>query len=293
MAKILVIDDSPEIHTIVKIRLEKEGHEVVPACEGLQGIAAAAEVQPDVILLDVDMPGLTGFEVCSQLKAAPCSQNVPILFLTANSTVEDKVRGLELGAVDYITKPFDPIELKARVNVSVRMRELVAMLERTAQVDALTGLGNRAYFERHLTIELAAALRSQTPLSCVMADVDHFKSINDNYGHGFGDDVLRLVGGVFREVCREEDVACRYGGEEFVLVLRNTTAMHAKTLAERLRHKVQAQRISRVSDEVSITCSFGVAQWRSDAGESVVELADQALYVAKHRGRNRVESILA
>jgi diguanylate cyclase (GGDEF)-like protein len=291
MAKILVIDDSAEIHTIIKIRLEKDGHEVVFAREGAEGIAIAQDILPDVILLDVDMPGLSGFEVCTRLKAAPSAQHVPILFLTANASIEDKVRGLELGAVDYITKPFDPVELKARVKASVRMRELVTMLERMAQVDALTGLGNRAYFEHHLAVELAAASRSEAPLSCVMADVDHFKSINDTYGHGVGDDVLRIVGGVFRQVCREEDIACRYGGEEFVLILRNTTELRAKGLAERLRQVIQSQSITRPTGNVVLTCSFGVAQWRRGDDRSVVELADQALYAAKHQGRNRVESI--
>jgi diguanylate cyclase (GGDEF)-like protein len=288
-SKILVIDDSPDIHTLVKVRLGKEQVVIRCASDGAAGLAMAREFAPDLILLDIDMPGRDGFDVCTDLKRDPLTRDIPIIFLSAATSTKDKVRGLELGATDYITKPFDPAELQARVRASLRTSELVELLSKKAMIDGLTGLWNRTYLDAHVTIELSAARRTDEPLSCVMADVDHFKSINDAYGHSFGDAVLRTIAGIFSRTCRIEDIVCRYGGEEFTILLPNTPVSQATELAERLRLAIEAQTFIHRLDPVSVTCSFGVSELPASVPPSIIELADQALYNAKHSGRNRVE----
>jgi len=287
--KILIIDDSPEIHTLVKVRLGQEDVVIQSAHDGVTGLATARDWQPDLILLDIDMPGRDGFAVCADLKADVATMDVPVVFLTAFTSFEDKIRGLDLGATDYITKPFDAAELRARVRASLRTRRLVGLLAKKAMIDGLTGLWNRTYLDLHLSRELSAARRSGNPLSCVMADVDHFKSLNDTCGHGFGDEVLRIIASIFTTCCRAEDIVCRYGGEEFTVLLPNTSAQRAALLAERLRLAIQSQSFPRNGESVKITCSFGVAELQGPVPPTLVELADEALYRAKHSGRNRVE----
>lgn len=288
--KILVIDDSPEIHTLVRVRLGKERVVIHSALDGASGLAAAREIRPDLILLDVEMPDRDGFAVCADLKADPMTMDVPIIFLTGATSTEDKIRGLDLGATDYVTKPFDPAELRARVRASLRTRYLVDLLAKKAMIDGLTGLWNRTYLDAHLSIELSSARRTSQPLSCIMADVDCFKSINDTYGHSFGDEALRAVAVIFSQGCRVEDIVCRYGGEEFTILLPNTSVQDAAELAERLRFAIETQPFSHRDAPVRITCSFGVANLRGPVPPSVIELADEALYRAKHSGRNRVET---
>jgi diguanylate cyclase (GGDEF)-like protein len=287
--KILVIDDSPDIHDLVKVRLVQEQVVVHSALDGAAGLVAAKQIVPDVILLDVDMPDLDGFAVCAQLKSDPVTMEIPVIFLTGADSTDEKIRGLELGATDYITKPFDPAELLARVRAALRNRYLVELLSKKAMIDGLTGLWNRTYLDSRLSTELSAARRNGRPLSCVMADVDRFKAINDTYGHTFGDEVLREIAAVFTQTCRSEDIVCRYGGEEFTVLLPDTTVENAAVLAERLRQAIEEKRLLFRDKHVNITCSFGVANLRGMVPPSLVELADQALYRAKHAGRNRVE----
>lgn len=286
---ILVIDDSPEIQTLVKLRLSKE--EVIVHCanDGASGLIAARTLRPDLILLDVEMPHRDGFATCADLKADSLTMDIPIIFLTGASTTKDKIRGLELGATDYVTKPFDPAELQARVRSSLRTRYLMELLSKKAMIDGLTGLWNRTYLDSHLRSELSSARRSCMPLSCIMADVDHFKSINDNYGHSFGDEVLRTIAKVFTEFCRTEDIVCRYGGEEFTVLLPQTPLAGAKELAERIRQGIESRPFVRKNNPLRINCSFGVATLRDSIEPSIVDLADEALYKAKRSGRNRVE----
>jgi two-component system cell cycle response regulator len=222
----------------------------------------------------------------SQLK----TQDIPIIFLSGAASTKDRIRGLELGATDYVTKPFDPAELQARVRASLRTRELVELLSKKAMIDGLTGLWNRTYLDTHVTIELSSARRSNQPLSCIMADVDCLKSINDTYGHCFGDDVLRAIAAAFTRICRVEDIVCRYGGEEFTILLPNTPLHRAAELAERLRIAIESLPFFYRCVSVSVTCSFGVSNLRESIPPSILELADQALYHAKHSGRNRVET---
>lgn len=285
--KVLVIDDSDAIRALVKVRLHGEPIELHLAANGQQGLALAEKLQPDLILLDIDMPDPDGFEVCRRLKSDSRTMTIPVVFLTGMTSTEEKIKGLELGATDYITKPFDPAELRARVRASLRTKYLVDLLARKAMIDGLTGLWNRSYFEARLVSELSLARRAQQPLACLMLDLDHFKNINDRHGHPFGDEVLRSIGQLLSETCRSEDVVCRYGGEEFVILAPNTSAGAAAELAERVRGAIDSRSWGARGQQVRLTCSVGVADLQPGT-PSVVELADAALYQAKHAGRNRV-----
>jgi diguanylate cyclase (GGDEF)-like protein len=286
--KVLAIDDSEAIHALLRARLSAEPIELHHAAGGHEGLRRAAELLPDLILLDVDMPEPDGFEVCRRLKSESRTQSILIVFLSGSASTEEKIKGLELGATDYITKPFDAAELRARVRASLRTKYLLDLLARKAMIDGLTGLWNRAYFENRLNTELSLARRAQQPLACVMIDLDHFKRVNDQFGHPFGDEVLRSVGQILSDTCRSEDVVCRYGGEEFVILAPNTLAEAAIELAERVRRQIESCLWSCGGKTVNVTCSAGVADLQNCPPPSILEQADAALYQAKHAGRNRV-----
>lgn len=291
--KILIIDDADPVHKLVKIRLRKEDVEFHSALDGTTGLAMARTVQPDLILLDIDMPQPDGFEVCRQLKSDVSTTAIPIIFLSAASTSDQIVQGLELGASDYMIKPFEPAEFRARVRAALRMKHLVDLLSHKAMIDGLTELWNRAYFDQRLVAEFALARRREHALSCVMIDIDHFKTINDRFGHPAGDYVLRSVGQVLQAGSRTEDVVCRYGGEEFAIIAPAIAAEGAMQMAERLRHTLEQHVMSYGGQELMLTCSFGVAEVHSLKEPSLVELADLALYRAKQGGRNRVECAIS
>jgi diguanylate cyclase (GGDEF)-like protein len=286
--KVLAIDDSEAIHALLRARLSTEPVELHHAAGGIEGLRRASELLPDLILLDVEMPDPDGFEVCRQLKAQTRTQTIPVVFLSGAASTEQKIQGLELGATDYIAKPFDPAELRARVRASLRTKYLMDLLARKAMIDGLTGLWNRAYFENRLNTELSLARRAQQRLACVMIDLDHFKLVNDRFGHPFGDEVLRSVAQILSETGRSEDVVCRYGGEEFVLLAPNTRAEAAVELAERARRAIESHEWNHGGKTVSVTCSAGVADLQNSPPPSILERADAALYQAKHDGRNRV-----
>jgi diguanylate cyclase (GGDEF)-like protein len=280
-----MIDDAKSMHGIVKARLLADGLDFHSAFNGDQGLTLALALQPDIILLDVEMPSPDGFEVCQRLKADPALSNIPVIFLTGISSTEEKIRGLNLGAVDYITKPFDAAELQARVRVGLRIKELLDLLSKKAMIDGLTGLYNRGYLNQRLHEELAYVARHKRPMSVIMLDVDHFKSINDTHGHGFGDTVLKGIASILQQLSRTEDVACRFGGEEFAILARETYASTAMAFAERIRIGVQSATFSRGSISVSVTCSLGIAG-SDDGTDGVIDRADQALYESKRAGRN-------
>jgi two-component system, cell cycle response regulator len=287
---VLIIDDSPTVHAVIKSKLSGQSIDFHSAPNGEIGLELAASLQPDLVLLDVEMPQPNGFDVCRQLKANSMTISIPIIFLTGASSTEEKIKGLELGAVDYVTKPFDAAELGARVRASLRMKYLLDLLSKKAQIDGLTGLWNRTYMDQRLEAELSLSARRGTSFSCIMADVDHFKRINDTYGHACGDTALRAISQVFSEHSRIEDVVCRYGGEEFSLLLPGIEVEGALVFAERLRVLVNQLPLEHSGQQIKLTCSFGVATVNPEnpAGTSPIELADQALYEAKRGGRNRV-----
>jgi diguanylate cyclase (GGDEF)-like protein len=287
--KILVIDDAPEIHTLVKLGLAKEPVEVESAFDGAAGLAAAHTLRPDLILLDVEMPGANGYSVCVALKSNAVTMDIPVIFLTVASTTPEIIRGLDLGATDYVTKPFSTAELRARVRAALRTMRLVELLSRKAMIDSLTGLWNRTYLDSQLSAQLASARRAGQPLSCIMVDIDQLKLINEVYGHGFGDDVFRTIAALIAQLCRVEDIACRYGGDEFAILLPNTPLQGAADLAERIRVGVEGISLCCCDAPVKVTCSLGVAELRGPFTLSVIERADESLGRAKHAGRNRVE----
>jgi diguanylate cyclase (GGDEF)-like protein len=254
----------------------------------------ARELSPDLVLLDVDMPDGTGFEVCQALKSDPATASLPIIFLTASSDAIDKVRGFDIGAVDYVTKPFDAAELKARVRAALRTKRYHDLLAARSNVDALTGLWNRRYFDERLETELAANWRYHRKVSLIMLDVDEFKKINDRHGHPFGDRVLEGVGELLQTSCRATDAPCRYGGDEFAIILTETPLSGSSRLAERLCEQVAAMAFRVGGHPVLVTVSIGVADADTLGGfptsEALLRAADDALYEAKRCGRNCIRT---
>ncbi len=295
---VLAIDDSPEMLALLRVRLVHEGVNLLTADHADHGLALAIEAQPDLILLDIDLPEESGLDLCRRLKSIPETAHIPIIFLTATSTIETKVHGFDLGAVDFVTKPFHPAELRARVRAALKMKRAQDMLTREARVDALTGLKNRAYFDERLAIEIESSRYKRSPLSLVMIDLDHFKKLNDTYGHPFGDLVLQRVGELLARTARRSDAACRYGGEELALLLTATEIDDAVKVAERAAERIRELDLpSRGGARVSVTASFGVAEascilqrMGSITAATLLTAADEALYEAKHQGRDRVQA---
>ncbi len=290
MARILIVDDDPEALALAEARLSNAGVEILCAGTGEAGLQAAKAMASDVILLDVDMPGLSGFDVCRALKEDPHTALIPVLFLSGSGSSEDKVKGLDLGAIDYVTKPFEAFELCARVRAALRTKQLQDLLIERAHLDPLTGLPNRRALEERLHQEWNRRQRHGSALALVMADVDRFKQVNDTYGHGVGDQVLREVGQVIAQQCRDVDLPVRFGGEEFAIVVPEATASGAACLAERCRAQIADLRLTLNGGVLRPSASFGVADATELASpRALLERADQALYAAKRNGRNRVE----
>jgi two-component system, cell cycle response regulator len=287
--QLLAIDDSTLIHRLLKARLKNERLEIHSATSGQAGLEMARMLIPEVILLDINMPEINGFALLTQLKADPVTHDIPVIFISGSTDTADKIRGIEMGAIDFVTKPFDIGELKARVRSALRIRLLIQMLAQRAQIDGLTGLWNRAYFDQRLEEEITQAERHAAPLSLVLCDVDCFKSLNDTYGHPFGDRVLEEFAQILSHG-RAGDVACRYGGEEFAVILPRTETMEAAEVADRFRQALGEYAWSEASD-LRVTASFGVTDLRSCGGgaKAMIEFADDAMYAAKQNGRNRVE----
>lgn len=291
---ILAIDDSPDIHQLLRVRLKYLDIKLESATNSDEAFERLKESSPDLILLDVCMPDANGFDLCRQFKLQPEIANIPVIFLTGAADVDQKVLGFEVGAVDYIAKPFDPAELNARVRAALRTKRYFDMLSQRAMIDGLTGLWNRANFDQRLMEEVSSSQRYNRSLSLVMLDVDKFKSINDNYGHPFGDEVLQAVGDVLSKSARTTDVACRYGGEEFVVILRETDLVGAIVFAERVRTQLEMLLIRSKGKPVSVTASLGISSTElcmnpvELSRQWLVQAADQALYKAKESGRNRV-----
>lgn len=291
--KVLAIDDSPDVHRLLDVRLRPEGLALHYALNAEEGLAKARELMPDLILLDVDLPVVTGFEVCQRLKEDPATAAIPVIFVSGASEVYSKVQGFDLGAVDYVIKPFDPAELRARVRAALRTKRFQDLLSARSHVDGLTGVWNRSYFDQRIGDEVSATQRYGRTVSLVMLDLDHFKRHNDEFGHPFGDQVLQGVGDVLQSSLRATDAPCRFGGEEFALILTETTEESAVQTAERVRRQISELPFRPKDRPVTVTASLGVACSRALAQEglsvtALVTAADEALYEAKHGGRNRI-----
>ena len=296
---VLVVEDDREIRDMVTMMVKSMGYTVVTAVNGKDAFTRLREQSVDIVLLDLMMPEMDGFEFCQRVREDPTLRDLHIIITSARDALEDKVRGLELGAADYLTKPFSLTELQARIKVGERIVRYQKMLqaqqtqlEHLAREDVLTGLANRRRFEERAREELLRAGRYQHPLSVLLTDLDHFKAINDTYGHAYGDSVLKEVGQTFARHCRSSDLCARYGGEEFAILLPETQLTEAKLVAERLCTAVRNLTFPQATKEIHVTASFGIACFDTSNPQSLEELmeqSDQALYTAKHNGRNRVE----
>ncbi|MEM9064217.1 MAG: diguanylate cyclase [Planctomycetota bacterium] len=288
--RVLVIDDSVDVHRLLRARLKHEDLDVVSAEGGAEGLEAADNEPPAIVLLDLSMPEVDGFEVLRRLKDNPKLADIPVIVLSGLSSSQDKVTAFDLGAVDYITKPFDLTELRVRVRSALRMSQLMLMLAQKAQIDGLTGLWNRAYLDSRWPQEVAACHRHERPLSLALLDADHFKSINDLYGHPAGDKVLEGIAQAIRSQIRESDVACRYGGEEFAILMPETTTPEAFVVCERIRQHIESITWAR-HPERTVTISIGLcgaSKAPSEDAAAWLECADKLLYASKQNGRNRV-----
>lgn len=296
--RVLIADDELVSRRILQSTLERMGHEVVVASDGLeaQRILLSAD-GPRLAILDWMMPGADGLSVCRAVRAQSHSY-VYVIVLTSKARKEDMAAAFDAEIDDFVTKPFEPVELRARLRSGERvlhlqatLLEIQALLQQQATHDSLTGLWNRGMVLDQLELESRRAARNGAPLSVVMADVDHFKSINDRHGHAAGDEVLVEAAARMRSVLRDHDRISRYGGEEFLIVLPNTAHDAAVEIAERVRAAMEAHPVEIDAATVAATVSMGVATTGSDVPdvEALINSADTALYRAKAGGRNRVE----
>ncbi len=290
--RVLIVDDSELDRRIARTHLVREDLEVLEAGNGEQGIASAALAKPDLILLDLRMPSMDGFETIKRLKNNPLTFSIPVIFLSCTHQTREKAEGLDLGAVDFVSKPFDPIELRARVRVALRTKFLQNLLEQRVHVDGLTGLGNRHAFEERLALEWKRCRQRNSPLTLMLSDIDNFKKVNDALGHGTGDEILRQAAAALRDSASGFDFVGRYGGEEFIVIAPERMPMGAVVMAERFRRRVAQMKLSLHEDpHPGVTVSVGLASTRdprSKTPEALLRLADQALYQAKEFGRNAV-----
>ena len=299
-ARLLIVDD--EIGTIrVLSAILGEFGEIFFATNGIDALAMVRDRQPDLILLDAEMAGMDGFAVCAAIKNDPAHADLPILFITAHDDIAIETHALELGAVDFITKPPSPAIVRARVKTHLALKQRTDELHRLASSDSLTGIANRRAFDAAIDLEWRRAFRSLAPLSLLLVDVDHFKRYNDHYGHQAGDDCLRTVAtALAATVRRPAETAARYGGEEFALILPACDQDTAAKLARKLQANVAALRIPHAASDVSdlVTISVGIATLvtagtatgREHPGgvQALIAAADRGLYDAKRAGRNQV-----
>ena len=289
---VLIVDDSEDVHRLLQARLRQESIDLLTALEGRAALESAAANRPSLILLDLDMPDMDGFEVLRHLKEGSATRDIPVIVLSGLHSPADKVVAFDLGAVDYVTKPFDLMELRVRLRAAIRMSDLIEMLGRLAHVDGLTGLWNRAHFDERWSASISENHRSGRPLSIALFDLDHFKSLNDTYGHPAGDAALQGFAKLIKRECRASDIPCRYGGEEFVLIMPGTSPEDAGSVCDRIRQELAALSWP-AHPERKITVSIGVAGAHETAQvtpEHWLEAADKVLYRAKKTGRDRVVS---
>lgn len=292
--RILVVDDIPDNIRVLSRILTDDGHDISAATNGRQALKLATTCSPDLILLDVMMPDMDGYEVCKLLKAEPKLGSIPVIFITALTDVEDETHGLDLGAVDYISKPFKEAIVRARVRTQLKLKSQHDTLEKMSILDGLTSIPNRRAFDERLDQDWRRSLRSGEPLAMVMIDIDHFKLYNDTYGHLVGDDCLRRVAETLSNgLYRVGDFVGRFGGEEFVCLLSGININGLSVVSERLRASIEAlQRPHGASSTCPwVTVSVGAAICRPTQEMTPSDLskaADLQLYTAKQRGRNQV-----
>jgi diguanylate cyclase (GGDEF)-like protein len=305
-SRILLIEDNPLQAKQIRTLVESAGYDVTVAENGGSGFKLAKTQPIDLVLLDVVLPDFSGEQICQWLKRDETTHSIPVIMLTAKSSVEDRVAGLQIGADDYVPKPFSDLELLARIQVCLRIKmredELRGVrdqlenqlkdVEQKAITDGLTGLFNRRHFNELLDNEFSRAKRFNEPLACLMLDIDHFKDVNDTYGHPTGDGVLSEIAMLLKGAVRMIEVAARYGGEEFVLLLPKTKPREAVKPATRLLESISEHHFKGLPPDRVVTVSIGISGLPDSlisSKEDLVKCADFALYKAKRAGRNRIE----
>lgn len=304
--RILVVDDMPANVQLLTTYLNTVGYHVIPARNGEEALLLVRDAEPDLILLDIMMPKLNGFEVCKRIKDDKATQYIPVIMVTALNEIEHKIKGQEAGADDFISKPFNKLELLTRVKSLLRIKSLhdqlnekIAELEiakerlrQLAITDGLTGLYNHRYFKEFLLRELDRARRHRLQISVAMIDIDFFKLYNDTHGHQAGDEILKQIAGLFSQNIRKIDLAARYGGEEFAVVLLETNKRSGSVVAEKIKNLIEEYPFPNEETQPNgkITVSMGLATFPDDASnfDELIGFADRRLYLAKQRGRNQV-----
>ena len=322
---ILIVDDTTENLTVLRQMLTANGYRVRPAINGEIALKTIQTSLPDLILLDIMMDGMDGFEVCRRLKSDAMAKDIPVIFISALNGTIDKVKAFQIGGVDYITKPFQVEEVLARVETHMKLHHMQKQVEeqnvrlqheiterkrveaeleksnrelaRLASFDGLTRIANRRYFDHCLEKEWGRLARQKAELSLILCDIDFFKRYNDTYGHQIGDDCLKKVAQTIRRaIKRPADLVARYGGEEFVVLLPQTDLNGAVKIAEDIKREVRDLQIEHVKSDVSpyVSLSMGICTMRPDQetlSAEIVAVADRALYQAKKTGRDRVETV--
>jgi diguanylate cyclase (GGDEF)-like protein len=288
---ILIVDDSPEVIRFLSMLLSDQAG-INFATRGEEGLALARKLRPDLILLDVALPDIDGFEVCRRLKSDMDTSGIPVLFVTAGSDVASEVMGLEIGAVDFLAKPLNPPIVRARIRTQLALRAQTQQLEAMVNKDGLTGIFNRRYLDSQLTAEVARHRRQRLPMAVALIDVDHFKRYNDSLGHQRGDECLQAVARTLEAATRRPgETVARYGGEEFVVLMPACSAVEADRYGNWIRERIAAINLPHPDSPTAkrITISAGIAAGVPDSSHdaaSILALADQALYVAKNDGRD-------
>ncbi len=286
-ALVLIVDDNTLNIKFLQTLLTNQSYRVYSAENGLQACRLSKKIIPDIILLDIMMPVMNGFDACKRLKKMPETKNIPIIFLTSKADTQDILKGFKLGAVDYITKPFQYKILLARVSTHLKLKFARDILKKMAILDGLTQLYNHAYINKRLAQEISAAKRHSHPLSVFMFDLDHLKNINDTYGHSVGNNVFVKISATLKENLREEDIIGRYGGDEFLIILPNTRRQAGYKVAEHVRNMIC--QLEWCHDKMKVTISGGItAMQKEKNADELIAKTDALLYQAKHNGRNSI-----
>jgi len=293
-ARILIADDTPYNLKVLSAVLTQQHYVLVSAKNGFETLKLAVSSAPDLILLDIMMPGMDGLEACQHLKQDPNTCDIPIIFLTAKTEDDDIIKGLELGAADYITKPFNPKILLARVRTHLALRQKTKELQEFAHKDGLTLIANRRSFDSFLETEWQRCLRTQTYLSLIMLDIDYFKYYNDTYGHLQGDEILKITAKTLENVViNTSHLVARYGGEEFAIILSNTSLEEAIKIAAKAHFDIANLNIAHKSSTLKkLTASFGIASIIPNeqlTTKDLISMADIRLFKAKENGRNCIK----
>ena len=295
--KILIVDDEKDMLEIINDILSVEDYQLINAGTGEEALIVLEREKIDLMLLDLNMPGIGGYEVCRRIKRIPGGNRSPMIIVSANSQEVDKIAALGLGAVDYITKPFPPGELRARVKSQLKLKGMhddllqqKQAMSRLAVHDELTGLFNRRYLLSRMDDELARAERYRSTVACMIIDIDGFKKINDTHGHNIGDEVLKDLSNLLKDFVRETDVVARFGGEEFIILLPETDTQGASAFAERLLDNIRNFVFAKDSVSLRVTGSIGISSNQAVNVDKhrLLKEADECLYKAKNEGKNRV-----